>query len=57
VQGGDKACEGAGEGELPCWGGGVIRDLILLESEEHRGARDVEIGAYFFRCKRNIGGN
>ena len=26
-------------------GGEVIRDLILRESEEHRGARDVELGA------------
>ncbi len=39
-------------------GGEVIRDLILRESEERRGARDVELGTfYFFWFKKNIGGN
>jgi hypothetical protein len=39
-------------------GGEVIRDLILRESEERRGAHDVELGAfYFFSFEKNIGGN
>jgi hypothetical protein len=38
-------------------GGEVIRDLILRESEECRGARDVELGAfYFFGSKRILAG-
>jgi hypothetical protein len=35
-------------------GGGVIGDLILRESEEHSGARDVELGALSFGCARPI---
>ena len=48
---------GAGEGASPCWGGEVIGDLILRESEERRGARDVELGAFnFFRSKKILAG-
>ena len=48
---------GAGEGASPCWGGEVIGDLILRESEERRGARDVELGAfYFFGSKKILAG-
>ena len=49
---------GAGEGASPCWGGEVIGDLILRESEERRGARDVELGAfYFFGSKKILAGS
>jgi hypothetical protein len=29
------------------WGGEVIGDLILWESEERRGAREVDLGAFY----------
>ncbi len=52
AQGGVKAFEGAGEGASPCWGGEVIRDLILRESEVR-----VTWGLLFFSFQKNIGGN